>query len=94
MALLSTMSAPATSENPARNAPDLRRRPRNYRYLGGSPANIAVCVSKLGGRSAVISKTGIGAFVAFPESELHRLIVANCCLNPSIHLAHLGYGSI
>jgi 5-dehydro-2-deoxygluconokinase len=32
------------------------------RYLGGSPANNAVDVSKLGGTSAVIAKTGIGAF--------------------------------
>ncbi len=42
------------------------------RYLGGSPANIAVYVSKLGGRSAVISKTGIGAFGKFLKSELQR----------------------
>ena len=42
------------------------------RYLGGSPANIAVNVAKLGGRSAVISKTGIGAFGQFIKSELRR----------------------
>src|SRR3712207_8648964 len=42
------------------------------RYLGGSPANIAVYVSKLGGRSAVIAKTGIGAFGKFLKSELQR----------------------
>ncbi len=42
------------------------------RYLGGSPANIAVYISKLGGRSAVISKTGIGAFGKFLKSELQR----------------------
>jgi fructokinase len=40
------------------------------RYLGGSPANIAVNVSKLGGRSAIISKTGIGAFGQFLKGEL------------------------
>ena len=35
------------------------------KYQGGSPANIAVCVAKLGGTSAVVSKTGIGAFGQF-----------------------------
>ncbi|CAN5527262.1 carbohydrate kinase [soil metagenome] len=49
-----------------RNASTFRR------YLGGSPANIAVNVSKLGGSSAVISKTGIGAFGKFIKSELQR----------------------
>lgn len=42
------------------------------RYLGGSPANIAVNVAKLGGTSAIISKTGIGAFGHFVKSELQR----------------------
>lgn len=42
------------------------------RYLGGSPANMATYVSKLGGTSAVISKTGIGAFGKFLKSELNR----------------------
>ncbi|HET7478457.1 MAG TPA: PfkB family carbohydrate kinase, partial [Rubrobacteraceae bacterium] len=38
----------------------------------GSPANIAVNVAKLGGASAVVSKTGIGAFGQFIKSELQR----------------------
>lgn len=42
------------------------------KYQGGSPANIAVYVAKLGGSSAVISKTGIGAFGQFLKSELRR----------------------
>jgi len=42
------------------------------RHLGGSPANIAVYVSKLGGAAAVIAKTGIGAFGKFLKSELQR----------------------
>ena len=46
------------------------------RYLGGSPANIEVYVSKLGGESAVIAKTGIGAFGRFLKSELQRHGVA------------------
>ncbi|HET7479766.1 MAG TPA: PfkB family carbohydrate kinase, partial [Rubrobacteraceae bacterium] len=49
-----------------RNATTFRR------YLGGSPANIAVNVAKLGGASAVVSKTGIGAFGQFIKSELQR----------------------
>ena len=49
-----------------RNATTFRR------YLGGSPANIAVNVAKLGGESAVVSKTGIGAFAQFIKSELQR----------------------
>lgn len=49
-----------------RNASTFRR------YLGGSPANIAVNVSKLGGSSGVLSKTGIGAFGKFIKSELQR----------------------
>jgi fructokinase len=43
-----------------------------HRYQGGSPANIAVYVAKLGGKAAVISKTGIGAFGQFLKSELRR----------------------
>ena len=42
------------------------------KYQGGSPANIAVNVSKLGSRAAVISKTGIGAFGQFLKAELQR----------------------
>ena len=41
---------------------DWLRNAYNFRkYQGGSPANIAVYVAKLGGQSAVISKLGIGA---------------------------------
>jgi fructokinase len=42
------------------------------KYQGGSPANIAVNVAKLGGRSAVVSKTGIGNFGQFLKAELQR----------------------
>ena len=48
----------------------LRRAATFHRYLGGSPANIAVYVSKLGGQAAIVSKTGIGAFGQFLKSEL------------------------
>ncbi len=40
------------------------------RYLGGSPANIAVNVSRLGKHSAIVAKTGIGAFGQFLKGEL------------------------
>lgn len=42
------------------------------KYQGGLPANIAVYVAKLGGKAAVISKTGIGAMGQFLKSELGR----------------------
>ncbi len=42
------------------------------KYQGGSPANIAVNIAKLGGTSAVISKTGIGNFGQFLKAELQR----------------------
>jgi fructokinase len=42
------------------------------RHLGGSPANIVVNVAKLGGASAVIAKTGVGALGQFLKSELQR----------------------
>ena len=42
------------------------------RFAGGSPANIAANVAKLGGQAAVISKTGMGAFGQFLKAELGR----------------------
>ncbi|RME47750.1 MAG: sugar kinase [Caldilineae bacterium] len=42
------------------------------RHLGGSPANIAVNMARLGMRTAVISKTGAGAFGQFLERQLNR----------------------
>jgi len=42
------------------------------KYQGGSPANIAVNVVKLGGTAAVVSKTGIGNFGQFLKAELQR----------------------
>ena len=46
------------------------------KYQGGSPANIAVYVAKLGGEAAVISKMGIGAMGQFLKAELGRAGVA------------------
>ena len=40
------------------------------RYLGGSPANIAVTLARLGGRAALASRVGAGAFGQFIRREL------------------------
>lgn len=53
-------------------APSLTDTVQFRRYQGGSPANIAVNVAKLGGRSALIAKTGIGAFGQHCKKELER----------------------
>ncbi len=50
----------------------LRQAVRFTRYLGGQPANVAVYVAKLDGRSAVLSKVGAGPFGYFLETELQR----------------------
>lgn len=42
------------------------------KYQGGSPANIAANVARLGKKSAIVSKTGIGAFGQFLKGELRR----------------------
>ncbi len=42
------------------------------KYQGGSPANIAVNVAKLGGQAAVVSKTGIGAMGQFLKGEMNQ----------------------
>ena len=47
------------------------------KFQGGSPANIAVNVAKLGGTSALSAKTGIGAMGQFLKAELQRAGV--CC---------------
>lgn len=49
---------------------NLREATTFRRYLGGSPTNIVVNVAKMGGRAAIISKTGIGAFGQFLKGEL------------------------
>jgi sugar/nucleoside kinase (ribokinase family) len=50
----------------------LRDATKFRKYLGGSPANIVTNVAKLGCRSAIISKTGIGNFGQFLKAELQR----------------------
>lgn len=60
------------------------------KYQGGSPANIAVYVAKLGSQSAVISKLGIGAMGQFLKSELNRTGV----LTEYLVMDHLVHSSI
>ncbi len=50
----------------------LRTADRFSRYLGGQPANVAVYVAKLGGRSAVVTKVGADYFGEFVEDQLGR----------------------
>ncbi|WP_228991274.1 5-dehydro-2-deoxygluconokinase [Streptomyces sp. DH8] len=42
------------------------------KFLGGSPANVAVAASRLGRRTAVITRTGEDAFGAYLHQELER----------------------
>jgi sugar/nucleoside kinase (ribokinase family) len=51
---------------------DLRDAYTFRKYQGGAPANIARYVAKLGGKSAVIAKTGAGALGQFLKTELTR----------------------
>jgi len=51
---------------------DLAEAMRFRKYLGGSPANIAVHVAKLGGKSAVVSKIGAGAGGVFVRRQLKK----------------------
>lgn len=57
------------------------------KYQGGSPANIAVTVAKLGCTAAVVSKTGIGNFGQFLKAELQRAGVVTHYLVMD-HLVH------
>lgn len=43
------------------------------RYLGGSPANVAVAAARLGHSAAVITRTGTDPFATFVRAELVRL---------------------
>lgn len=53
-------------------ARSLRTATEFTRYLGGEPANVAVYVAKLGGRSAVLSMVGKELFGEFLEEQLQR----------------------
>ncbi len=53
-------------------AHSLRTAGQFSRYLGGQPANVAVYVAKLGGRSAVITKLGSDYFGEYLEDQLQH----------------------
>lgn len=60
---------------------------RFHRHLGGSPANLATQVARLGGRAAIVSKVGAGAFGHFCRDELAAAGVetAYLTLDPAVH---------
>ena len=53
-------------------AHSLRTASHFSRYLGGQPANVAVYVAKLGGRSAVITRLGSDYFGEYVEDQLQH----------------------
>jgi sucrose-phosphate synthase len=53
-------------------AHSLRTASQFSRYLGGQPANVAVYVAKLGGRSAIITKLGSDYFGEYVEDQLQH----------------------
>jgi sucrose-phosphate synthase len=53
-------------------AHSLRTAGQFSRYLGGQPANVAVYVAKLGGRSAIITKLGSDYFGEYVEDQLQH----------------------
>jgi sucrose-phosphate synthase len=53
-------------------ANSLRTAGQFSRYLGGQPANVAVYVAKLGGRSAIITKLGSDYFGEYVEDQLQH----------------------
>ncbi len=57
------------------------------RYQGGSPANIALYVARLGGTAAVISKTGNDTFGEFLKASLEKagVLTDYMVLDPEVH---------
>ncbi|MCB9105755.1 MAG: sugar kinase [Anaerolineales bacterium] len=57
------------------------------RYLGGSPANIAVNMAKLGCQTAIAGKTGIGAFGQFIKAQLqfHGVMTEHLIMDHRVH---------
>ncbi len=65
----------------------LRNAYRFGKYQGGSPANIALYVAKLGGTSAIVSKIGAGAMGQFLKAELGQagVITDYLVMDPRVH---------
>ncbi len=55
----------------AKSGVTLKRAPQFIKCAGGAPANVAVGISKLGTRSAMVSKVGNDSFGKFLIGELH-----------------------
>lgn len=57
------------------------------RRLGGSPANVAAQVARLGGRGAIISKVGVGAFGSFCRETLDAsgVVTDYLVMDPGVH---------
>ncbi|MDQ0754019.1 5-dehydro-2-deoxygluconokinase [Arthrobacter sp. B3I4] len=52
------------------------------KYLGGSPANVAVAAARHGRRAAVITRTGDDPFGAYLHRELRKFGVDDCFVSP------------
>lgn len=68
-------------------SPSLRSAERFQRYQGGSPANIAVNVAKLGGHAVLIARVGQDAFGQFLRAAVHEAGVDTdfVALDPEAH---------
>lgn len=60
---------------------------RFERRLGGSPANVAAQVARLGGRASILSKVGVGAFGSFCREALNAagVLTDYLVMDPAAH---------
>jgi fructokinase len=68
-------------------ADSLREAPAFRRYRGGSPANIATNVARLGRSAAIVGKTGCGPFGQFLKEGLEQsgVIADYVVMDPQVH---------
>lgn len=68
-------------------AESLAHATRFERRMGGSPANVAAQVARLGGRSAIVSKVGVGAFGSYCREALAAagVITDFLVMDPGVH---------
>ena len=68
-------------------ADSLAHATRFERRLGGSPANVAAQVARLGGRAAIVSKVGAGAFGQYCRETLDAagVITDSLVMDPAVH---------
>lgn len=57
------------------------------RRLGGAPANVAAQVAQLGGRAAILSKVGVGAFGGYCREALNAagVLTDYLVMDPAVH---------